>query len=162
MKNLKILSAIALISLLFSCSLWENRKQIAELALHGSKPESPIMLVPVVQQEPSIPKEKSLTDVLKAFTERDRKFIITCQCDEDDMIRYVFFGGKSQEYATGGRTQEYYEFKKDLRKYTLVWNIYKVIDGKGILQATYPLNFESFNDYRVRSLRANGVIIYGD
>ena len=49
MRKLKGFLSIIIISLLCSC-LWDNRKQIAELALHGNKPEVTIMLAPVVQQ----------------------------------------------------------------------------------------------------------------
>ena len=108
----------------------------------------------IPKQAPPVPLEKTFIDVLKAFTERDRKYIIHCSYSEDDKIEYIFCRAKD------GKVEECYEFKKDLKNFTLIWNIYKVENRKPILTASYPLKYETFEDYRRRSLRANSIIIW--
>jgi len=75
MKELNILLSTIIISLLCSCSLWDKRKQLINLALHGSKPNettvAPIMLS-TLSTTPIVPEEKTLVDVLKAFSEWHR------------------------------------------------------------------------------------------
>lgn len=155
MKKLNILLSIAIISMLCSCSLWDNRKQLIDLALHGSKPVE----APIVPVAPIVPEEKTIVDVLRTFSDVNHAPKV------DNFSKIIVRTENYRESAVfqirhGYGLLETHSFKRDLKSFTVSWNIYE--NEKSVLKSSDAFRYSDFENLSLNSLRANGINIFDE